>query len=154
MKDQNIVRKLIQGSYNIDTMKQEVNEVLCCLMGIMRVGELGSYKTQDEYIRSFTTTEGQYFWEVVAGICHTNHKKNHIKIECRAKTQAPEQQVFSTHNCVRISLDMNIQFAKGAESILEAHEALPILVNGLLERYPFLRQNCNPFFKAAEVNLG
>lgn len=150
MKDQNIAQKLLTGFHNVDRMQRETNELLNSLMGLIRQGELRSAASKWEYSETFASEDDKYRWMMSCNVYDHDEERTRIMIECSAEIP----NTNGRYKCVVARQGQKIWFGSGTEGILDAYNALPILVNGLLDKFPFMKERCKPFFQAAEVTFG
>ena len=138
MSTNNIASQLLQGSRNIDRMREEIKQLVSMVLGSLR----NDMVKHDPIIDvNWKFNFGDNEWQVtrVSGpLCH-------LKVLFVVWHGLKKDFIYTS--------DENFREPFSSDNVQRVHEGLSVLVTGILEQYPFAKDGLNHFFEAAKVTF-
>lgn len=134
-----IIAQLLRGSAEIDRMKKEIDQIVWMLVGYLNQLDLVRPEKEEGFDENLELhfEKGVERW-IVTRIVNTDA----VAIELEVRPWDGVRTVYYNQ--------WGKPLAPSSFDIKEIHECLPVLVEGLVERYPQLREAWKPLLKAAE----
>lgn len=134
----NIAQQMVQGSRNIDQMRKDIDQVISMLDGM--VGFKDYFCNNPEYeltIHGFT--KGYWHIYIVTGEIMIVYKPTSGSILIIIVSESAKNKIQKN----------GIE----AKHVQEVYEALPILVKGLIKKFPKREGVIRPFLNAGKVKM-
>ncbi len=129
----NIVRELLRGSFEIDGMRSDIHQIIGMLVGLAQLDKRGDLS--GKFGNEFCTWEYQHSTEL-----------RYTAINCHIRSMGPVLQLSAS-----FEVPHNSELYFPARNVQAVHAALPIFIEGMLQEFGGMREEIEPFLKAAEA---